>query len=264
MTEFSAHTPDEEIRFSQSPENSMPIVDNLANYEGSWFNLQSERMQTLDFRLKFLNFLAAHTNSLTLGSPATPLDKTRDFQSHYVDQSINYDRALEHVTAAVSYGPVNEVGGSNALDLGHGNIGQQGTVYVNARSKKGDVPLNDKQKDIIAAHEAYHGLVDARGSAIEAVHAGFDWARYNEIVESGEVSRPQYLRNADELMARMAQFKNYFGMMGDEQFTKTHLDYLRDNYITDTGLDNHVSTMLEIVTASYEDRFLSLMNTLPV
>lgn len=241
---------------------ALPLAE-TANYQGNWFNLQYARMQSPDFRAKFGSFIDRHIGSLTPGQPTSSLDKAENFQAHYQAQLDNFDASLTHIYSQVQYGEATNVGGVSAADLGHGNIGQPGTLYADGVDKH-QQPLTDRQKDIIVGHEAYHGMVDAKGSAGSEVKSGFDWDAFNALIDSGNVAQPSYLREPDELLARMAQFKNYFGMRTNEQFTAEHLTYVRQHYVEDTGLDNGASLMLSIVTLNTEARFVELMNELPV
>ncbi len=154
--------------------------------------------------------------------------------------------------------------GLSPHQTGRGRIGEIGTVFSDATTKDGE-PLTDKQKDIIAAHEAYHGMVKASAPAQAELDKAFDSDIYNnEIVDGEGLKQPGYLRKPDELMARMAQLKNYFGMKEGEVFTKGHLEFARTHYVEDTGLDNSMSVMFRIVSPKTEPDFLRLMNTLPV
>ena len=239
------------------------LTSEIENYKGNWFNLQQERMASPDFREKFQRFIEIHKSSLKAGEPSSVLDKPESFRAHYESQLDEFDDNLSRISGSVGYGNATEVGGKSAGSLGHGKIGETGTVYLDAIHQDG-TRLTDEQKDIIAAHEAYHGMVDAQGSAAAEIKSGFDWNTYNELVDTKDVKQPSYLRNPDELTARMAQFKNYFGMQGGEQFTPDHLNYLRQHYIEDTGLDNDVSTMLKMITPATEKQFVKLMNELPL
>lgn len=251
----------ESIQHQYTPDVLAPTE--TANYQGNWFNLQQARMQSPVFRNKFTDFIGQHIGSLSPGQVESPLDKSENFQLHYQIQLDQYDANLERIYSLVGYGESTDVGGVSATALGHGKIGQPGTVYNDGIARL-EEPLTDRQKDIIAGHEAYHGMVDARGSAGAEVKSGFDWNAYNALVDSNEVNQPGYLREPDELMVRMAQFKNYFSMSADEQFTVQHLDFVRQHYVEDTGLDNGISIMLGIITPETETRFIELMNELPV
>ncbi len=252
-----------EIDSSENSRNTPEKLTELANYLGSWFSLQGERMSSEDFRKKFKKFLMDHLRSLKAGEPRTALEKPQDYRGHYQLQLNNFPTNLERAYSVVQYGPSGEMGGKSAGSLGHGKIGEPATLYSDGTNPDG-TPLTARQKDIIAGHEAYHGMVDAQGSAQAHIKSGFDWDAYNAVVDEKGVKQPSYLRNPDELTARMAQFKNYFGMKGGEQFSADHLQYIRDHYVEDTGLDNGVSLMLELVTPATETQFLQLMNELPL
>ncbi len=243
-------------------DETTPVAE-AANYQESWFNLQHERMQSPEFRDKFRRFIEVHISSMSLGAPQSSLDKPEHFQAHYQQQLGAFDDNLNNVYSSVGYGLTREVGGKTPGGLGHGKISQPGTLYSDAIKQDG-TPLTDRQKDIIAGHEAYHGIVDTQGSASQEVKSGFDWQAYDDLVDTASVKRPNYLRNSDELLARMAQFKNYFGMRGADTFQAEHLEYLRANYVKDTGLDNGISVMLSMITAGTEAQFIKLMNQLPV
>lgn len=70
-----------------------------------------------------------------------------------------------------------------------------------------------------------------------------------------------YLFSGVEIIERMAQLKNYFGMEGDEQFTKEHLDYARMHYLADTNMDNFMTYFFSGITPETEEAFLELINT---
>lgn len=243
-------------------EETTPVAE-AANYQESWFNLQHERMQSPEFRDKFKRFIKVHVSSMSLGAPQSSLDKPEHFQAHYQQQLGAFDDNLNNVYSSVKYGLSREVGGKTPGGLGHGKISQPGTLYSDAINQDG-TPLTDRQKDIIAGHEAYHGMVDTQGSASQEVKSGFDWQAYDDLVDTASVKRPNYLRNSDELLARMAQFKNYFGMRGADTFQAEHLQYLRAHYVKDTGLDNGISVMLSMITPGTEAQFIKLMNQLPI
>lgn len=67
-----------------------------------------------------------------------------------------------------------------------------------------------------------------------------------------------------ELIERMAQLKNYFGMKGDETFTPQHLEYARQHYLEDVTLDNNMKGFLDAITQDKEFAFLKLMNSIGI
>ena len=144
-----------------------------------------------------------------------------------------------------------------------------------------------KQMSIIEAHEkghqvrTYHGLT-------EKFRAGFDLSNVIFTEEYAEVLKKElenqgeeyedsdkeqsleeqrnehfnyYLFTAPEIAERMSQLKNYFGFKGAEVFTKAHLDYARQHYIEDTGMDNGMKLFFQGITSATEDAFIELINS---
>ncbi len=68
----------------------------------------------------------------------------------------------------------------------------------------------------------------------------------------------------DELIERMAQLKNYFGIKDDEKFTPQHLEHARKHYIEDLGFDNNMSEFFNAITQEKEFAFLKLMNSIGI
>lgn len=250
-----------------SPESSAGPVE-TANFQGNWFNLQKDRMQSADFREKWARFRIQGLDSLPEGNPGQ-FDKAENFRISHPD-TIPYDETLNSVTAVVGYVKSTEAGLS-ANNLGVGKFGESGTVFTDGASENDRI--SGRQKDIIAAHEAYHGMVDALGTGKDQVKAGFDWEVYStassRIADESKAAgasrqSTEYLRDPNEITARMAQLKNYYGMAAEEQFTPDHLDYAKAHYVEDTGLDNSMTLMLESITPKTQQEFVRLMNELPV
>lgn len=82
--------------------------------------------------------------------------------------------------------------------------------------------------------------------------------------ERREAYLHDYLFTGDEIVERMSQLKNYFGMDGSDKFTKDHLHYAKENYIEDTGMDNAMSLFFQGITEETEDEFLELINSMGV
>lgn len=70
-----------------------------------------------------------------------------------------------------------------------------------------------------------------------------------------------YMTSASEIAERMSQLKNYFGISGDETFAKEHLDYARQHYIEDTGMNNNMAAFFSMVTPATEEKFLEIINS---
>lgn len=139
---------------------------------------------------------------------------------------------------------------------------------------------NTLQMSIAEAHEKGHLIRTYQGMYYEMTfHSGFhfstealeaDVERRNKKklspakrnIEISETYR--YISEPMELCERMAQVKNYFGMKGGEVFTKAHLDYAREHYVVDTGMDNNMTLFFECITPETEEDFLKLMNTIGI
>lgn len=82
----------------------------------------------------------------------------------------------------------------------------------------------------------------------------------NITLEENLDSLQKYMASPDEIIERMSQIKNYFGFSGNEKFTQEHLDYVRDNYVKDTGVyPNQIKPFFDAIT---DDRkFIEKMNT---
>jgi hypothetical protein len=74
----------------------------------------------------------------------------------------------------------------------------------------------------------------------------------------------EYLFSGSEMVERMSQLKNYFGMKGNEVFTREHLRYAREHYSVDTGMDNRMTPFFKAVTLEKEDLFVALINSVGV
>ncbi len=73
-----------------------------------------------------------------------------------------------------------------------------------------------------------------------------------------------YQTDPNELIERMSQLKNYFGMTGTEKFTLEHLAYARKHYEEDVGMHGFMKTFFDMITPETEEKFIELMNTLGI
>ncbi len=249
-----------EIGMPQSGETVSTVAE-TANYQGNWLLAQQDRMTDPDFKAKYDQMVTSSLPHLKEGEPGL-FEKAEQFRDYHQDLARTFEERNEHVYSAVGYTEAKQHG-LGPQQFGRSDIGEQGTVFSDAATADG-VPLTARQKDIIAAHEAYHGMVKAPTATQAELSEAFDSKAYFEIVDTEGIKQPGYLRNPDELMARMAQLKNYFGMHDGAAFTKDHLDYARAHYVQDTDLDNSMSLMFRTVTPRTEVNFLRLMNSLPV
>ena len=239
------------------------LIEVSANYPGDWTSLLYRRMIDPVSKEKFVARREEAMVAMKTGEVGR-YDKPKQFQDHYQNQIDTYDETIETV---FNYTKVNnerpQVLGSSA------GIGDPGTVYTGAHHKD-KTPLTPRQKNIIEAHEKGHSLRDFESpldsseirSVIDELHLDDLTQEKRTAGDSSYTSN--YVRNPAEIIERMAQFKNYFGMGADETFTKKHLDHIRTHYTADTGLDNGITYLLRCVTPETEVTFLSVINKYPI
>ncbi|MEO5691264.1 MAG: hypothetical protein ABIQ64_03710 [Candidatus Saccharimonadales bacterium] len=230
-----------------------------ANFMGNWMNLQQDRMKSEAFKHKLEHWmnLDAQTAQPSFGD-VYRYAKPDEIKSRIADYDLNVEKvysSVQHVEASVQHKAPTDLGTSP-------NYAQTGVVFSDA--VKDGQTLSGRQKDIIAAHEAHHGIVLASYGFREAVNKGVDITQ--PFGEEGNRDRmpSKYRQSGHEVLARMAQLKNYFGMDGDQQFSKAHLDYARSHYVVDTGLDNSMSELFKLITPDTEPTFIDNMNSMPV
>ncbi len=232
-----------------------------ANYPGDWTGLLYERMKHEETRRKFIERRSTAMSAMLVGEPGM-MDKPKQFAAHYQEQIDQYDERIEDIFKITNIGPAAAYG-KQPVHLGEGNINEPGTVFS-------DTALTIRQKNMIEAHEKGHGLRNFESPTDSAeIRAVIDVEELDRIAaEHSQTEQKRfpknYLQKPEEIVERMAQFKNYFGMKGGEEFTKRHLDHVRTHYVSDTRLDNGVSTLLACVSPRTEATFLRVINEYPV
>ena len=240
-----------------------------ANYPGDWTQLLQSRMLDEKTQQKFIEQRKLAIPAMREGMPGV-LDKPKSFASHYEDQIANYEDAVNKVFSVTNIGSAIEHG-KRPHHLGMGNINEPGTVFSDAELKTG-AKLSIRQKNIIEAHEKGHGLRDFTSPQdVAEIRTVIDQKALRDLQQAQESSQNadtrfpiNYVQMPEEIIERMAQLKNYFGMSADEEFTTQHLEYARANYIKDTGLDNGISTFFSCITDKTNGAFLSIMNKYPI
>lgn len=157
----------------------------------------------------------------------------------------NYEDFVTDVHSKTDYAPAASVH-KRPGNLGSGNYGRSGIVYT-------DAPLNNLGKDVINAHEKNHGIF--AGTLSEKMT--------DDLLRPFETRRPipnyKDKNQADEVLARMAQFKNAFGMGNNQVFTLGHLNWIRKNY-ANTFVDNGITDMLSLIKPGSKSEKLFLKN----
>jgi len=159
----------------------------------------------------------------------------------------NYDEFVKNIHGSTEYDlAVNSGRSSNTLGLG--DYGKPGMVYS-------DAPLNNLGKDIVNAHEKNHGMFSGTLSKEMSKDLLKPFGTNKPVPFYGAKAQP------DEVLARMAQFKNAVGIGDNQSFTLGHLNLIRKNY-ANSFLDNGITEMLNKIKpgSSGEKEFLKNMN----
>lgn len=252
---------------THSRKTESQFIEKSANYAGSWTLVQKKRMEHESFWSKFEYWVELGASSLPIGK-ISPLSKYPN-KEEYLLHLHEFDKTFVRLNSYVEYAEANSYE-CKPTNLGYSpGFGETAALFNDARYSKTNEHLSVRQKDIVVAHEIYHGLVSPHGRFAREVIRSFDFSaitKYNDSLSSQGMSEkmpPSYM-NADELLARMAQLKNYFGMSGNEIFSKIHLDYARLNYVTDTSLDNNMGVFFEMIAPELEKKFILNMNSMPI
>ncbi len=154
----------------------------------------------------------------------------------------------------------------------------RGVMHLGWIQPQNNQKPSTKQWSAIEAHEKGH-CVREYEALDEIFQKGFDISKATFTAEDYEISQRsgsagaesvsfedkkhlfmENLFSASEIAERMSQLKNYFGFSGDEIFTKVHLDYAREHYLCDTGLENGMRQFFEAITPETENEFLRIIN----
>ena len=159
----------------------------------------------------------------------------------------NYEDFVKNVHGSTDYG-IAEPTGFRPGNLGLGNYGKPGMVFS-------DAPLNNLGKDIINAHEKNHGMFSGTVSKEQKNNLLKPFGTNKPIPKYGTSEQ------ADEVLARMGQFKNAVGIGDNQTFTLGHLNLIRKNYAK-SFLDNGITEMLAKIKPGSlgEKEFLKNMN----
>lgn len=173
------------------------------------------------------------------------------------------------------------------FDVGSGSMGKTGEICPFGVGIEKEGFVSKKQLNIAEAHEKGHGVRSFDEDSIMGIWIknGFDFSKVSAVskddlsrlrplynkgeddVMSDDVLAKEYFRgfqNPDEIIERMSQLKNYFGMSDNRKFTKEHLEYARKNYIKDVGWTLQIKPFFEAITKDTEKNFLDVINNLGV
>jgi hypothetical protein len=243
-----------------------------ANYPGDWTGLLYERMTDPHTKELFISQRTLAMQSMLSGIPNTFENKPQQYQQHYQNQIDTYDERVASIFNHTNVGLASEYN-KNPRNLGQNKLGQPGVVFTDATHQ--GILLTARQKNITEAHEKGHGFRDFTSSYDrQEIKAAIDTQALETLTtqrrreeQSGKSEgrfSSMYVEKPEEIIERMAQFKNYFKMGATDKFTKEHLEHIREHYVADTRLDNGVTDLLFCVTPKTEATFLKLINTYPI
>lgn len=255
-------------------EKGVSLVEKEANFEGNQTLLMVGRTKNPVIREQLIDMLAKNEECRAQTSRRVIFDK---------DGNIAYDEKGEILTKAI-------------LPKNKEEIEEELRIRVNAVLKETNISFEDKlphskviylgfnlpsgsftakQKGIVEAHEKGH-IIRNYESLVGFFDSAFDWSKLIFIEEDYQFIKKYqpylsyeefkerlalYMASPEEIAERMSQLKNYFGLKGDEIFTLNHLNYARDNYVKDTGLDNQMTLFFSTITPETEQEFLRLINS---
>lgn len=266
-------------KLKNSKENKNLSIESQANYEGNHTLLFFERMANARVRSKLINDLVEHK----IGQRRIELEESKDYLENIrgelefiiekeIEEKIQTAKSHTNIKYADPAKP--EIAGTTSEGVG--------LIFLHSILPDNNKKFTSKMNGIIEAHEKGHeirwfGFVDTNFS--KKISEGFDFSKVeimNSTIEAAKRYAPErteeelkdmiilYQENVNELYERMSQLKNYFGMRGDEVFTKEHLDYAKNNYLKDTGMGSQMKYFLDAITPQTEVKFIDLMNSLGV
>jgi len=268
-----------------NPENSQEqqekTIEEQANYEGNHSLLLFERLQDPDVFNKLVNDIYEDRTSVDFSNydyvdPEYVKSLQRD--EYFVKQDIKLELLEKLQTTSQS----TEIGFSEYGYL-KSNKGSEGTGYVEICNSKLNNQFNETvlNKNITEAHEKGHTIrnYDHNSGFTKDLQSVFNFDNLsfseevvediqriyeiNESKEEIESNMREYFLYPWEIVERMSQIKNYFGFSGNEQFTQEHLDYVRENYVKDTG--QYAPQIQPFFDAIADDKkFIEKMNTLGI
>lgn len=260
-------------------------IEETANYEGNDTLLLFERLNNKEIKDQLIDTYIRYY--ATQDERKTPKEyqkyiETEDQKIFKTREEINQDIekkiALSFSQTNISYDQSNKMGCLETAD-----VFGCGTIYLQSINPETNEKYSEKQRSIAEAHEKGHSLryFNNPGELFESeVLKAFDFSKIEteKYLEEIKTMRDknskffsdekillnfmEYHKSPMEIFERMSQLKNYFGMSGNENFTKDHLDYAKKNYIKDTGVPEiQIKIFLDAITPETEKYFLNIINT---
>lgn len=264
-------------------------LESVANFEGNHSLLLRERLQNPTIKRKLVDLIFEYQetidppkNSFRLDDSGNlveipPSDWVREIQTkEQIEKELSERMGKVFSFTKIEYDTTK---GSHS-----GGEGDVGTVSFCSPDLETGSKWTTRQLSIIEAHEKGHGIRSFRepGERFKAkVLSGFNFSKVkispllrevwlkidsDPLTNTNNVDQKiiEYFTQPMEIIERMAQLKNYFGMSADGDFTKEHLNYARNHYCTDTGMSLQIKIFIDAITPETEQRFLELINSLGI
>ena len=261
-------------------ENKINEVEKTANYEGDHTLLFLERLHNPEVNRKLVESLTQeyifryYKSNPEKGEE--DIDKIREIQKKKLDERIEKVFNSTGVNLKEKNNP------------GYGYLNETGSVCPLVEAKKIDIEqegfLSKKQLNLIESHEKGHGIrhFNEDSPIGKSIKDSLDFSQVvidekdlnllrtrSKIKDNKDEAIIGFyldgLRNSpDEIIERMAQLRNYFGMKGNEEFTKEHIVYAKENYIKDIGMSVQIKPFLDAITENSEKNFLYVINNIGV
>jgi len=275
-------------------------IEQQANFEGNWTNLMIERLRNPEIRKQIVDLILEaerlSDGKLTLDeygddegnvSRRPFVARGRDTIEKEFDKAINTVSSVTPLTTDFKIGTGPSVYSDketpgNVPALGHevipplfkyGGEWREKTLMITESHEKGhrvrmyNPPIADESNEdfAFALGKKFWKAFDFE--KIEFTDQDFKRLREREHigdnVSDEEIKNNviRYLKFPTEISERMSQLKNYFGMAGQDIFTKEHLRYAKKNYVKDTDFDNQMTEFFQAITPETEDSFIELINS---
>lgn len=158
----------------------------------------------------------------------------------------NYEQIVKQVHGPSEFVPSSTYGlRPENLGVSRG-FGSPGTVFT-------DAPINKAAQQVIEAHEKTHGVF--RSYSKEMLQD------LQNSINTPKLGGYSSRNTPDEILARMAQFKNALGQDAAQTFTKADMDIIRQHYAREV-VDNNITDMLKAIPkgSKQESQFIKNMN----
>lgn len=273
------------------PKNNSEIIltpeqqlEKSANYEGNHFLLLIERLNNPQIFERLVNDIYEDQTTVDYSKSEYVSPDYLEYLNQG-EEKIKKDIEKELKEAFASTSHSTEIIFSKRGWLNSGK-GSEGTGYVGISLTEGSLfkeTETELLKNIVEAHEKGHVIrnYDIDSGFAKKLQSVFDFDLFNPSKEDLEFIKSsltggedfsdekiielakEYFNYPWEIIERMSQIKNYFGMSGTEEFTQEHLNYVKENYIKDTGMvDFQIKPFFDSIID--DEKFIKFMNTLGI